>query len=112
MHFNIPLEANKATICWILGKIFKKNFQKKYSGHIHSYSLDGVKFASNIIKSIKKYSDRADYVFTRDQFVLNLVTETIDPSEKKILIYASLLRLFASDESRKRSCRYFSKKKI
>lgn len=42
MHLNIPVEANKATIFWLLGKIFRKNFQKKYSGHIHSYSLNEV----------------------------------------------------------------------
>jgi len=43
IHLNIPVEANKATIFWLLGKMCRRNFQKKYSGHVSSYSLRDVK---------------------------------------------------------------------
>lgn len=43
IHLDVPVEANKSTIFWIFTKIFRKNLQKRYCRHIHSYSLNDVK---------------------------------------------------------------------
>jgi len=43
IHLDVPIEGNKSTIFWIFTKIFRKNLQKRYCRHVHSYSLNDVK---------------------------------------------------------------------
>lgn len=79
----------------------QKEFNFKHIRGVKSTNNE-VNFVSNIIKSIEKHSKKGDYVYSRGQYLLSIVTERPDPFVNYLFLYYPMSAPYNDENLRKK----------